>query len=168
MATYTGTGQGKRGVGGLIWIAVVAFLFSAALVIALAAHGPRTSTTPAPVRPITVGTPAAERPTVHASLAQALGLGLGKDAELPGWYSDERERLRISFEGIEAGASRGRTAPAALALTLVRAPEAIQRLSRLPGIVPRNRRQAARRERLLGRCGRLSVAACPTWLARIR
>jgi hypothetical protein len=60
MATYTGTGQANRGVGGLIWIAVVAFLASAALVIALAAPQPGTSTTP--VRPITVGTSAPRDP----------------------------------------------------------------------------------------------------------
>ena len=75
MATYTGTGQGKRGVGGLIWIAVVAFLFSAALVIALAAHGPRTSTTPAPVRPITVGTSAPRDPRFTQAWLKLSGSG---------------------------------------------------------------------------------------------
>ena len=76
MATYTGTGQGKRGVGRLIWIAVVAFLFSAALVIALAAQGPRTSTTTTPVtRPIKVGATAPRNPEFTQAWLKLSGSG---------------------------------------------------------------------------------------------
>ena len=74
MATYTGTGQGKRGIGGLIWLAVVAFLLSAALVIALAAQGPRTSTTPPPLRSIT-GTSAARDPQFTQAWLKLSGSG---------------------------------------------------------------------------------------------
>ena len=37
MATYTGTTQAKRGFSGMIWVAVVAFVVAALLVIALIA-----------------------------------------------------------------------------------------------------------------------------------
>ena len=78
MATYTGTGQGKRGVGGLIWIAVVAFLLGAALVVALAAQGPRTSTstTTTPVtRPIKVGATAPRNPEFTQAWLKLSGSG---------------------------------------------------------------------------------------------